>query len=544
MKTNKFLLTLILVIFLSINFSYAQEIAHDSINIGNINAVINASNPMFYDFNTMAPHFEVPKASGKNTIYVNSLWIGGLDDAGQLHLAAERYRQFGIDFWQGPVMDSASYSPYQDSLWNKVWKINKSDIDYHISHWQDPGYIPLQVIADWPGNGNTNLGQAVKLAPYFDNNYDGIYNPLDGDYPLIRGDQSVFFIINDDRDIHTETGGDKLGVEVHVTAYAFDCPVDSAIHNTVFLHYDIYNRSDNNYHGIYIGDFADFDLGYANDDYIGCDPTLDFFFAYNGYSTDGSGQPGAYGNHPPAQAVTFLNEPLNYFVYLVAMGGGGPWAMTIPNTAVEYYTFLRGLWKDSTHFTLGGNGYGGTIPTNYIFPGDPNDTTQWNEASVGNYPYDRRVVGSYGPSNLNAGDIKQLDMAFVFARDFYGDNLTSVYLLKQRVDDIRNYYANNTTPCGGCFNVNIKENTNLHQADKVIVYPNPFNNSTTFKINIHSPQNLTLIIYDITGREIKKIEHINKNKISFTRENINNGLYFYKIKSSDKTIGIGKLIIN
>ncbi len=37
---------------------------------------------------------------------------------------------------------------------------------------------------------------------------------------------------------------------------------------TVFVHYDLINRSENTYHDFYFGVFADVDLGYAWDDYI------------------------------------------------------------------------------------------------------------------------------------------------------------------------------------------------------------------------------------------------------------------------------------
>ena len=47
--------------------------------------------------------YEVPKGSGKNSLFAGAIWIGGKDAAGNLKVAAQTYRQSGSDFWPGPV---------------------------------------------------------------------------------------------------------------------------------------------------------------------------------------------------------------------------------------------------------------------------------------------------------------------------------------------------------------------------------------------------------------------------------------------------------
>lgn len=292
-----------------------RDNSYDSLTVNNINARFEASGSHF--FGPDHGRFEVPKYSGKNTIFCSNFWIGGLDQDSVLHLAAQMYGQgptggnahSHYDFFAGPVMDSAAYSIYQDTLWNYVWNLSKQEIEYHNLHWSDPGYLPIYDILTWPGNGNISFGQAAQLAPFFDRNNDGIYNPMDGDYPLIRGDQALFFIFNDDRNIHSESEGAKLKMEVHGMAYAFDMPQDSAFWNTVFLNYKIINRSDKIYYNTYLGVFTDLDIGWYLDDYVGCDVERGYYYGYNGTPIDGSGQPGTYGANPPVQSVTFLGGP-------------------------------------------------------------------------------------------------------------------------------------------------------------------------------------------------------------------------------------------
>ncbi len=283
------------------------------IDINNVKAIFNASSLHFF---RDSAEYEVPKGSGKTSIFSNSVWIGGNDASNQLHFAGERYRQGASgqagtkhDYWAGPVSDSTAYNAAQDTLWNYIWKINRSEIEYHRNHYWEPGYVTPPDILNWPAHGSVALGQAFHLAPFSDRNADGLYEPWDGDYPEIRGDQALFFIYNDDHGYHSESTGEKLKVEIHGMAYAFDRPNDTAFKNTVFLHLKFINRSQNTYTGTWIGVFTDIDLGYSNDDYVGCDPERGMYYGYNGTPVDGTGQSYAYGANPPVQAVVILGGP-------------------------------------------------------------------------------------------------------------------------------------------------------------------------------------------------------------------------------------------
>ena len=411
-----------------------DKIAYNNLDINNINARFNSEGSMFWNF--IDPMYEVPKGSGKSTIFTGAFWIGGYDSGHKLHVAAQTYRRKGTDFWAGPIMKAENYSAAQDSLWNKVWKTSKKDIDYHLAHLHDINYKMPESIANWPGSGNTELGQMKNIAPYVDVNKNGIYDPANGDYPQISGDQAVFFVFNDDRTIHTETHGTKLGIEVHGLAYSFDAPKDSALNNTVFLNYTIINRSKQNYDSVYVGLLTDFDIGNSTDDYIGCDVKLNTFFGYNGDAFD-EGIYG-YGKTPPAQGVTILNNNLTNFMYYNHTDVGTPVTQD-PETAENYYNYMRSLWKDKTHATYGGIGYGGKTPVNFMF----NESYGgWNENSAGNKPGDRRGLGSFGPLSFTSGESKSIDIAYITACD-YSANMLSVDLLKQRVVKIIDFYKSN-----------------------------------------------------------------------------------------------------
>ena len=502
---------------LIVNVTYLLWEAHAYLDLNMIKARLNANGSDFWDPNEGEASFEIPKGGGKHTLFTSNLWIGGRDAADSLHLAATLYNN-GQDIYTGPIMDSSAYSFSQDSLWNRLWKINQSTIDSHKSDWQTPGYIPAEVIRTWPGNGDPLLGQAGRLAPFFDRNEDQLYDPLDGDYPEIRGDQAVYFIRNDHRGPHGQTGGKAMEIEIHGMAYAYDCPQDSALAYTLFVNYKIVNRSSNNYTDTYIGLKIDPDIGDFSDDYIECDVKRGSVYGYNGANIDGSGGLSHYGANPPAQAVVYLKGPrmdpdlidnsvgscdasfngfgfgdsivdnealgLKHFIYNSILGE--------PLIAEDYYNFLRSRWRDETQLVYGGNGHINNCtscePSNIMFPNNsdscnwstlgilPADTLPWSDPNAGNQPNDRRGVSSAGPFTFPAGDTIAFDIAYVYGRDHTNpDPYAAVLNLNKRIDSIRSYFLKDQTPCGNFF-LGEEPLERYQEVLGIAVHPNPATN--------------------------------------------------------------------
>ena len=574
------------------------------LDINNVRARFSSSGSHFFHDSAQ---YEVPKGSGKTSIFSNSLWIGGKDGPGQIHFAGERYRQGPTggsagthpDFYSGPVMDSAKYSIYQDTLWNYVWDLKKSDIDYHKAHYMDPGYTPIHDILTWPGNGDTGSGEALILAPFFDVNGDQTYDPSNGDYPLIRGDQALFFIFNDDRGPHLESEGAKLRVEIHGMAYAFDMPEDSALKNTVFLNYKLYNRSQNTYDSTMLGIFTDIDLGYPMDDFVGCDVERNMYFGYNGTPVDGTGQSYAYGENPPVQSVTLLGGPsmdtdgidnprysntgaqlcdfsvngLNFgdsivdnerfglqgFMYFNNGNAGVPFYMTDPLYAADYYHLLCGKWKDGTAMMYGGNGHSGTggygPACRFMFPGEsdtlnwgvgctaPNGPVNWTEETAQNNPQDRRGLGITGPFTFKPGDVQELDIAFSWARDYGGRTpLSSLAKLRILTDEINKAFATNRLPNGNSF-YGINDQGNSPELP-VRIYPNPTSDYLNIEFSQEAqPANSTIELTTSQGNSIQNISlSVHRNSVHLDISDIPSGFYFIRIASS-KSMTVKKVVI-
>lgn len=381
--------------------------------------------------------YEVPKGSGKHSIFAQSLWIGGLDAGNNVHLAAMTYRQTGTDFWPGPLSNTTGEPTTQSCLdFDRIWKIDRFTVEeFKIKH-GTAGYVIPQSILDWPGNGDISLGHDPILAPFEDVNSDGIYNPHDGDYPKfadrgscngMKGDQVVFKVYNDIGNVHTESGALPLGIQVKEFIYSF---LDTGLLGyQTFVEYHISNKSNNDYHDVSIGNWVDPDLGNYLDDYVGCHVVDGLAYAFNG-DNDDEGAAG-YGINPPAVGSQFLGAPLaiandgldndfdgttdepgeqlqmSGFVYYNNVNG------TIdgnPAIAADFYNYLSGLKLDGSPFYYAGDN---TKPvTKFMFPGNSDPTgiatggvpqAPWSEVSSGNTPADRRYVATLGPLDLDAG---------------------------------------------------------------------------------------------------------------------------------------------
>ncbi|MFO7723286.1 MAG: T9SS type A sorting domain-containing protein [Bacteroidales bacterium] len=548
----------------------------DVLDVNNLSARFYAFGHHFWDFNANSQFF-APKNTLKSPIFNNTLWVAGMKtNGGTLHVAAELYRQAGVDYWAGPV--SVQYDSLYDRQWNRMWKLTKAEINHHINNYLIFGYTPIPDIAEWPAHGDTTKGQLWQMAPFYDDNNNGVYEPLLGDYPLIRGDMAMFFVFNDARGLHTESGGLPLGIEVHGMAYGFDQPNDPMMYNTVFLHYDIINRSTYQYDDTYIGMFNDFDLGYAWDDYVQTDVKNGAVFAYNGTAIDGTGQPWAYGANPPAMGmqllagpymnpdgvdnpmVDSLNNPLcdvsingaNFgdtivdnerlgLSYSIRFDNAGPTYCADPSVASEYYGYLRGVWRDQNSLSYGGNGHSAGASygpdCRFIFPAysdsclfgtgglQPNGPFFWNEQTANNQPADRRMLGSSGPFTFLPGASHPMDVAFIFAWDPVANN--PVDTLIEWFGKMKNLFNMNQTMFNPTLDVQV---FNIPAKSNLRLFPNPASHFITIA-GLESTGVYPFQLFGLEGRLVMAGMCSNGETIDIS--NLKTGLYFIRIASPD-----------
>ena len=462
--------------------------AFEWLNINNVRTRINAGGDMWWDLpGGTGSMYYIPANGSATSLYAGSLWIAGLDINNQLKCAAVRFRQDGNDFWTGPLsIKEASIDDVTCAQWDQLFKITRAEVDEFLSHLDENSgvfvpsddYVIPKIITDWPAHpdkvGGNISGVSHYMAPFFDRNGDGEYDPMVGDYPyydinnelchtkiptmeesvngtvhgsilsdqVLKGDQTLWWVFNDKGNSHTESQGSAIGIEVRGQAFAF--ATNDEINNMSFCSYEIINRSTYTLTNTFFCPWTDVDLGYAKDDYVGCDVQRGLGYGYNGDPMDGSGEPEYYGNQPPAVGVDFFQGPymdadgldnpkyettyINSFeinplsgdttfiidtiygdqlcdesINGVNFGNGiidderfgmrrflyhnnTNGVMGDPDDAAETYLLLRSYWRDGNKMQFGGDGYPGhtgvqDVDCDFMFPGDT-DTCNWGTHGI------------------------------------------------------------------------------------------------------------------------------------------------------------------
>ncbi len=110
----KNVLLILLATCLTTTFLFAQATFNtiDSVDINNINAAVLVHGDMWWNPVLETAHCEFPNGTQKNCNFASSIWMSGYDGAGNLHIAAQTYRQSGNDYWPGPLdaSDTLTYS--------------------------------------------------------------------------------------------------------------------------------------------------------------------------------------------------------------------------------------------------------------------------------------------------------------------------------------------------------------------------------------------------------------------------------------------------
>jgi hypothetical protein len=457
-----------------------------------VKALIEQGGSMFQDRQASVASYEIPKGSGLHVIFAGALWMGGTDINGQLKLAALRYRQ-GNDFWAGPLtvnpgsgnynplnpvgddavrdFGEANIDPDQCIAYDKFYTIRKAEIIKFSIWWEcnagvttegcddvsEPTADELNRIYNWPAHGDVSRGQDYFLAPYYDRNQDGVYSPAeDGDHPWyddilgrndiecgidrrisLFGDETHWWVFNDKGNIHTETNGDPIGMEVRAQAFAF--ATNDEVNRMTFYNYELINRGTQTLYDTYFSQYLDADVGNYADDYAGCDVSRGLGYMFNGDLIDESdGGKLGYGENPPAIGCDFfegpyqdadgvdnvgpfydeVNDTLIVPSVIQALAGDGivykgigigysdgiidnerfgmrrftyynaqsAFPYTDPQNAAQYYNFMSGTWANGSEMFYGGAGHVGstgvtTVPSDYMFPGN-SDPLFWATGGV------------------------------------------------------------------------------------------------------------------------------------------------------------------
>ena len=415
--------------------------ASADLNVNNVRARLFNTGNLFWKGGD--PIYTVPKTSDANAIFAHGIWLGGQVD-GQLRMAAAQYENY--EFWPGPL-DAAGNPPVDCSQYDRIYSVKQSD----ITEYEQTGTASTD-LQNWP----VDLGAPVVDGDGNPNNY----SLAGGDRPEILGSQTAWWVMNDRGGAHGTTNTPPIGLEVQVTAFAFQR--SDALNDATFYRYKLVYEGNEPLTDAYFGIWADPDLGNATDDFVGSDTTRGIGFVYNGEPVDAD-----YGNQPPALGFDYFQGPLvdsdgrdndndgeideederlqmSKFVYY----NNNETDQGNPVTAQDYYGYLQGIWRNGEPITRGGTGIGGSVETDFMFPGDPVTKSFWSEEDASeeagiqkNTPADRRFLMSSGPFTINPGESQEIVYGIVWAQG--ADRLASVTAMRNADELAQNAFDEN-----------------------------------------------------------------------------------------------------
>lgn len=452
-----------------------NAVAQIDMEINNVRARLTTGGDVWWDGNdgryiVPKPPPGVPEVS---SIFAGAVWLGGRDPGGGLKVAAQDYGRSGgnFDYYPGPLTDDGTTSKDTCARWDRFFNVKGQSIrDLRTAYEAirdmpgarlDPSDIAEDVLG-WPATGNEYFFEihgfelpntSQGLAGFWDENLDGIYDPTEGDYPVIeiRGcgeapqfpEEMTFWIYNDAGNTHRQSNTPlQIQMEIQVQAFAYTTSDD--INSMTFQRYKLINRAQEDILDTYFAMWVDPDLGCFTDDYVGCDTTRSLAYVYNEDELDGAtgctctGGVNTYCDEIPILGVDYFRGPIapifdingvqigeeelgmSSFIYINNRGVGDPDIQTTdPSTAQEYYNYLQGRWLDGSPLWNTGSGFDqvGAEETRYAFSSAPNDPAGWSmvTAELGNG--DRRTLQASGPFTLRPGAVNELIVGVVWVPD-------------------------------------------------------------------------------------------------------------------------------
>ena len=354
--------------------------------------------------------------------------------------------------------------------------------------------------------GKIGIESAEKAQKWADNPVTYVVNPvvlINSEFydfsPAItgrKGDEMVYQIMNDDR-IHNESGGEKIGAEIHIIVYQDQAT--NFVDSTTFIEVTIINKGQNSFSDFKVAFYIDPDVGFSDDDYIGSDPSKNLMYAYNGSNHDpGQGGSPGYGSFPPTLGVVSLTKDVDYSGTFHRYDGGVLYAMTDPSSPADYWNYMNGKWLDGSDWTLGGDGHGGASgSTHHLYNGNPSQGTGWTELDIdgngtSNVSGDRRLLMTSIEESFQPGDTLTYNYGIIVNRN--GDLMENIQGIINYADSVKTYFHNTTYACihqgTGTADVFVEEDINYPFNFEITRLDGEGNMSRAVKIDAQSEQNI------------------------------------------------------
>jgi len=493
-----------------------------------------------------------------STIFSAGFWLSGYSDSTLWVCSSER-ESLGHDYLPGLVGSDPNDSK------NIIYIVKKDDPAFGNS-WHKWKYAVEQGAYFYDGDGN-------GIYDPIDHNGNGIWEPNE-DRPDLLYDATFFTAYNDGVPSENRRWKDTfpLGIEVRQTIFVSNS--NNFLEDVVFIRYSILYEGygdasePDTLTDVIFSITNDPDIGAHYDDKIGCDTSLHAGYSYN------DGDDDVFGINPPSLFRVIVQGPLvksddendagynrmgpflgehkfdnhknlGLTAYVGRLNADVhnpyPWQVSYARNYAEGYQYDGNL-VDPCSFPygelLGGVNCEQVNPLMW-FSGDPVTSIGWIFSRNGNI-FD---VTSTGKFDLIKNQPVDIIIAYIIGRGT--DHLNSITRAREITRYVHEEYERNFSTL---VSVENKQEELPAQFNLSQNYPNPFNPTTKIKFSIPSPTsplskggmqggltNVSLIVYDILGREVKtllnEVKAPGTYEITFDASRLASGVYFYRLTS-------------
>ena len=530
-------------------FSILPAIDKDTLSINNIKMWVTNSAQYSHDPLTDGSGFYWPSEAPHALIYDDGfIWSGKVN--GEIRANGSTYSSGVVP---GNILQNGNPADKTDLRFS-VWKYRKdeSSLSQFQKEVNDYNFI------NWPGD----IG-----APFIDEDNDGIYTK-GNDKPKMHGDETAFFVVNDlDTTVSQYfAGSDPIGLEFQHTVCAFND--NELLNDVLFRNVKIINKSSYQIDSMFVGFWSDGDLGYAGDDYFGCDSSLNLAYFYNGDNYDEVDYNRGYGLAPPSFGYEVLRGGIakgsandsvfidgkwkkestdlgmTTFISIIKHANSvapTDWPQGSYRGSLEMFNLMSGRINSGLLFI--GQKSGKPLG-HFPFSGDPETQTgmvEGMDSEFPMYPDDRRLALSSGPFTFAPGDTQNITIATIVARG--SSNLNSVTKLKEKAKLVQQYFDESLIKEEEKRKASIPTQFELFQN-----YPNPFNPVTSINYSLTEKSFVNLTVYDILGDKVitlvNEMKNFGRHKVEFSASNygLSSGVYFYRLQAGNASY-VKKMII-
>ena len=485
----------------------------DYLDHNNTNVSLPRSGNFFYEPVNIAG-FESPKNSGNQMMFSMQFYFMGKDANGTLRGSLGGPTTWGKDVFNGPYSNAASDPNYQQMWDDRAYQFCQEELDNYV-YWfnacqgpnQDPqacanATVPsnatLTKIFDWPAHGNVTQGEDYWLAPFYDHpdSQQGVYDPENGDCPMIKGCCATWRVDNDAGGVHTMSGLDPLNIEMRYMTYQYKN--FGLLNDVTFVEVELINRSNETYSEFAYGINADVFAQTSANNYIGSDSSKSLFYSY--YEDDIHP---TFGANSPVLGIVALNQPLTSVVDDQSTG-----------TVMTIWEEMNGLRNGQPMLNLQGD------TTKFIYHDNPNIQGGWSEEQLSNSISDLRVILSTEHGVFTPGE--KITQTFAFVHVNNGTRLQNVDDMYAAADELHMFYdtiAN--AQCEG----NLLSIDEINEPISVELSPNPASMATELFVDVEGLVEVRLI--DVSGKLINQFS--GTKYIDIDLSSVQNGAYLVQV---------------